>query len=104
LWTLRFRRAYTTIVAVTVGLRELRENLKAFVDQAKAGEEVVITDRGKPVARILATDAQTMFERLVAEGCIRPALRPKTRLTDLKTRPQVRGGTVADILIKQRGG
>jgi prevent-host-death family protein len=91
-------------VAVTVGLRELRENLKAFVDQAKAGEEVVITDRGKPVARILATDAQTMFERLVAEGRIRPALRPKTGLTDLKTRPQVRGGTVADILIKQRGG
>jgi prevent-host-death family protein len=90
-------------VAVTVGLRELRENLKAFVDLARAGEEVVITDRGKPVARILATDAQTTFERLVAEGRIRPALRPKTRLADLKTRPRVRGGTVADILIKQRG-
>jgi len=89
---------------VTVGLRELRENLRAFVDLAKAGEEVVITDRGKPVARILATGAQTTFERLVAEGRIRPALRPKTPAEDLQTLPRVRGGTVADILIEQRGG
>jgi len=91
-------------VAVTVGLRELRENLRAFVDRAKAGEQVVITDRGKPVARIIGAGTQTTFERLVAEGRIRPALRPKTPLKDLAARPRVRRGTVADILIKQRGG
>jgi prevent-host-death family protein len=76
---------------VTVGLRELRENLKTFIDRAKAGEEVVITDRGRPVARIIGAEAQTTFERLVAEGRIRPALGPKTPLRDPAELPRARG-------------
>lgn len=92
------------LVTVTVGVREFRENLRSFLDRVKAGEEVVITERGKPVARLLATGSQTTFERLVAEGRIRPALRPKSPPAEISTRPRVRGGTVADIVIKQRGG
>ena len=37
---------------VTVGVREFRENLRAYLDRVKAGEEVVVTERGRPIARL----------------------------------------------------
>ncbi len=91
-------------MTVTVGIRELRENLRSFLDRVKSGEEVVITERGKAVARVVPAGSQATFDRLVREGRIRPALRPKTPAADPRTLPKVRGGTVADLVIEQRGG
>jgi prevent-host-death family protein len=34
-------------------IKEVRSNLKAFIDRAQAGEEIVIARRGKPVARLV---------------------------------------------------
>jgi len=53
-----------------VGVRGLRENLSAYLDRVKAGEEVVITERGKRVARIVGP---SKLDRLIAEGRVRPA-------------------------------
>jgi prevent-host-death family protein len=41
-------------VVVTVGVREFRENLRAYLERVKAGEVVVVTERGTPVARVTA--------------------------------------------------
>lgn len=38
---------------ITAGIREVKNNLSRYLTQVKAGEEVVITDRGLPVARIV---------------------------------------------------
>jgi prevent-host-death family protein len=38
----------------TMTLAETKSHLSAVVDQVQAGEEVVITRRGRPVARIVA--------------------------------------------------
>ena len=35
-----------------VGIRELRDRLKHYVATARSGEDVIITDRGRPVARL----------------------------------------------------
>ena len=35
------------------GIREARQNLSALIEEVKKGREVVITDRGKPVARLV---------------------------------------------------
>jgi len=35
------------------GIRELKEQLSAYLRQVKAGGTVTITDRGKPIARIV---------------------------------------------------
>jgi prevent-host-death family protein len=40
-------------VTVTVGVREFRANLRAYLDRVEAGEDVVVTERGRPVARIV---------------------------------------------------
>lgn len=35
------------------GIREARQNLSALIDDVKKGREIVITDRGRPVARLV---------------------------------------------------
>jgi prevent-host-death family protein len=59
-----------------VGIRELRADLSRWVKRARAGEEVVVTDRGKPVARLVAVDGERKIDRLIREGVVRPAPRP----------------------------
>jgi prevent-host-death family protein len=35
------------------GIREARQNLSALIEEVRNGHEVTITDRGKPVARLV---------------------------------------------------
>ena len=37
----------------TAGIREARQNLSALLEDVRKGREVVITDRGRPVARLV---------------------------------------------------
>jgi prevent-host-death family protein len=41
----------------TTGIRELKEQLSANIRRVKAGETIVITDRGKPVGRLVPYSA-----------------------------------------------
>ena len=38
------------------GVREARQNLSALLDEVRKGREVVITERGKPVAKLVPPD------------------------------------------------
>ena len=58
----------------TVGIRELKQNASAVVAEAVAGEPVVITDRGRPVAQ-LSPLPETRLASLVASGRARLARR-----------------------------
>ncbi|MGH7323396.1 MAG: type II toxin-antitoxin system Phd/YefM family antitoxin [Candidatus Rokuibacteriota bacterium] len=40
----------------TAGVREARQNLSALLDEVKKGREVVITERGRPVAKLVPLD------------------------------------------------
>lgn len=35
------------------GIREARQNLSALIEEVRKGHEITITDRGKPVARLV---------------------------------------------------
>lgn len=61
------------------GIRALKQNASAVVAEAAAGETVVITDRGRPVAQLTAIPTSRL-SALVAAGRARPA---KRRLSDL---------------------
>ena len=37
----------------TAGVREARQNLSALLDEVKKGREIVITEHGRPVARLV---------------------------------------------------
>lgn len=87
---------------MTVGIRELRNNLRAYLQRVRAGEDVIVTDRGTPVARLTPVDEQkTTLERLIEEGLVTPARRPKTPI-DIESLPRLRSGTLSDIVIEQR--
>ena len=53
-----------------VAVTELRAHLGRWIEAAREGTDVVITDRGTPVARIVAIDAAPLIDRLIAEGII----------------------------------
>jgi prevent-host-death family protein len=53
-----------------VGITELRAHLSEWLERARAGSEVVITDRGVPVAKLLGLTTTAALERLAAEGVI----------------------------------
>jgi prevent-host-death family protein len=58
-----------------VAVTDLRAHLSEWLDRARAGSEVVITDRGVPVARLLGLATTSTLERLTADGVIgRPAV------------------------------
>jgi prevent-host-death family protein len=81
-----------------VGIRELRNNLARWLARAKKGEEIVVTERGKPIARLGPLRDRTM-EELVAAGVVTPAKRPKTKITE----PGVKAkGSVTEILRRMR--
>jgi prevent-host-death family protein len=91
---------YATVVSVTVGVRKFRENLSHYLDLVKEGREVVvITERGKPVARL---EGPSNLERLIAEGRVRPAKRPKRPIPPLEG-PELGPPYLSDVVIEGRG-
>jgi len=40
----------------TAGIREARQNLSLLLDEVRKGREVVITERGRPVAKLVPPD------------------------------------------------
>lgn len=81
-----------------VGIRELRDNLSRYLDRVRGGEEVVVTDRGHAVARVLPIGGERALDRLVSEGVVTPARRPK----QLAGKPIRTKGTVSDLVAEQR--
>jgi prevent-host-death family protein len=59
-----------------VGIRELRANLSRWVKLVHDGDELIVTDRGRAVARLVPVDGERKIDRLVREGLVLPAPRP----------------------------
>jgi prevent-host-death family protein len=92
-------------VAVRVGVRDLRENLRSWLERVKEGEEIVVTERGKAIAQLSPLDSgRRKLEELIALGRARPPLRPKRKKIDVSKLPKLEGEgpTLSDILVEQR--
>jgi prevent-host-death family protein len=62
---------------ITIGVRELRQQASRWLTRVKAGERIIVTERGRPVAELVpvspqAAPGQTLI-RLVADGLASPA-------------------------------
>ncbi|HWM93031.1 MAG TPA: type II toxin-antitoxin system prevent-host-death family antitoxin [Thermoanaerobaculia bacterium] len=89
-------------MSTTVGIRELKAKLSSYVEQVKAGGTVIITERGKPVGRIVPVRA-ALQDRLqqLAEARV---LAWSGRKLEPKT-PSIRprgGRTIAELLVEDR--
>lgn len=82
-----------------VGVRELKNRLSHYLAAVRDGSEVVVTDRGRPVARLVAVDAaDERLADLVEAGWVRPAP------SRARQRPRrIQGaGPVSDLVADQR--
>lgn len=66
---------------MSVGVRDLKANLSEYLSRAAAGEEIVVTDRNRPVVRLVAYTAASEVDRGIEEGWIEAARR--TRLGEV---------------------
>ncbi|MEX0880412.1 MAG: type II toxin-antitoxin system prevent-host-death family antitoxin [Thermoanaerobaculia bacterium] len=71
------------------GIREARQNLSALLEQVKKGREILITDRGRPVAR------------LVPPG--RPAAAPLPDLSRFRRTMPVLTPSLSGSIVEDRG-
>ena len=57
---------------ITVGARELKNRLSEYLRRVKAGETIIITERGKPVGQIMPiqADLSHRLKKLVEVGVI----------------------------------
>jgi len=85
---------------VEVGVRDLKNNLSRYLNRVKAGEEVIVTEHGRPVARLSALDEPSnRLAALIASGAVRP---PKNRTRQRPARRIKSKGSVSDLVAEQR--
>lgn len=85
---------------MNVGVRDLRDGLSRHLSAVREGQEITVTDHGRPIARIVPIDDANGIERLIAEGLVTPAKslkRPRPAPIKLTG-----GGTVSDLIAEQR--
>jgi prevent-host-death family protein len=87
----------------TVGIRQLKEQLSHYVEQVKAGETVVITERGTPVGQIVpvAASLEDQLHRLAQANLLAWSGRKLGSASPAGT--YVQGSkTVAELLLEDR--
>ena len=85
---------------VEVGIRDLKNGLSKYIDRVKAGEELIVTDRGRPVAKLSPLDAPNdRLADLVAAGVVRPPASSKRRRPRSRIKPK---GNVSSLVAEQR--
>ena len=83
-----------------VGIRELKNGLSKYIDQVRTGEEIIVTDRGRPVAKLSPLDASNdRLVELVASGVVRPPQSLKRHQPGVRIKSK---GTVSDLVAEQR--
>jgi prevent-host-death family protein len=84
-----------------VAISELRAHLGDWLDRARRGQDVVVTDRGVPVARLVGVHSAEAIERLTREGVISAPTGKGRPIA--KDRRRVRSaGSLADLVSEQR--
>lgn len=84
-----------------VAVTELRAHLGQWIDAARDGKDVVITERGIPVARIVALDSTSVIDRLTRQGAIGRPVTPTRPVAGDRQRPTPKR-PVAEIISEQR--
>lgn len=85
-----------------IGIRELKSRLSQCVREVKTGRTIVVTEHGRPVARIIPA-ATSLLERLNALTGAGAILWSGRRLGPARRPARVRGKrTVADLVIENR--
>lgn len=86
---------------------QAKNGLSALLDRVKAGESIVITERGRPIARIepmtATSDADGRLDRLERAGILRRGLAPPPIDLMREPPPKLTGGaSIIDAVLEER--
>jgi len=103
-------RSYSSFMKA-VNLRELKNRLGGYVREVRAGEVILVTDRGEVVAELRsplhdarsAAPLERSLERLAREGKVRLGL-PNTPEAYAPSAHRVRDGLVERLIDEERAG
>lgn len=82
-------------------MRELRQNASVYLARVQKGEVIEVTSRGRTVARIVPP-TETLWDKMMAEGHIRPPLEGAPRLEDIEPAPNETGVVLSEELQRMR--
>ncbi|MGI9156965.1 MAG: type II toxin-antitoxin system Phd/YefM family antitoxin [Marmoricola sp.] len=89
--------------AAVVGVRELKNRLSAHLDRVKDGEEIMVTEHGRPIARLSPVGPDVdLMTALIDAGVVRPPQAGDRRLPAKRVK-LTGGGALDDEIATQRG-
>ena len=88
----------------TVGVRELRQNLSKYLDRVKAGEDLVVTEHGREVARLMPITADAYADLAIRFGATIPTDRLEAVADRLSPRSSPAGTTDAELAAEREPG
>jgi prevent-host-death family protein len=85
-----------------IGVRELKAQLSSVLRDVEKGERVTVTSRGRPVAEIVPVvpERSEAMKKLIAEGKVTPASRPKPK--GPPPPPRKTGRSASAIILAER--
>lgn len=90
----------------TVSVAHLKARLSEFLRAARAGETVIVTDRGTPVARLAPLEGASAItgrvEALAASGLVRRPIRPLDPAFADAPRPSDPDGRSLESVLEER--
>ncbi|MBI3182664.1 MAG: type II toxin-antitoxin system Phd/YefM family antitoxin [Myxococcales bacterium] len=91
---------------MTVTVRELKNRLSEYLRRVQQGEPLVVTDHGRPIARVEVVQADKLSpeERLALMVEAGEISQPKKRGRLKWTKPsRIRGRPISETLLEDRG-
>lgn len=90
---------------VSIGVRELKNHLSKYLDYVKRGEVVVVTERGRPIARMIKEQPSErslgeILEPLIAKGLVRIPQRPRRKR--IHRAVELPGKPLSEMVIEDR--
>jgi len=86
---------------ITAGIREIKNRLSEYIRKVRAGERVVVTEHGKPVA-VITRPGGLVDERIDDMIRERQAHWGGGKPRGSKRPPKIKGPSVADAVIEDR--
>jgi prevent-host-death family protein len=89
-----------------MGLREANQQFSKAIKAVKQGKEVILTERGKPIAVIRPLEAkedqEAVIRRLEAEGILRPAAKRGPMPTPSWKPIRIKGKPMSQTISEER--
>lgn len=87
----------------SANIAELRDRLTQYLKEVRAGEEIIVRDRQRPIAKIVPLTVDDVDDaQLVAAGLMRKAVRPLPRSFWRPRRAAVTAGVAAAAVSRDR--